>query len=135
MLPPHQDAKLKEILERFVKSKKSSDEVTKELCLYICFRLLTDEGNFETEDSAHTAFILHYHDILVKYYQRIIYPGEETLTRHQRGYILKKIKDNIWNTVWIIHSSPEVSSFLLNSDFSFDRFYTFFVVLILQRAI
>ena len=108
-----EDTKLKEILERFVKGKKDSEEIRKEVCLHICFRMLTEEGNFESEDSAHNAFSLHYHGILIQYFQKIIYPDETgPISRNQRGYLLRKIKKNIWATIWMIHTSPQVLSFL-----------------------
>lgn len=104
-----QDTKLKEILERFVKGKKENEEMRKQVCLHICLRMLTEEGNFASEDSAHAAFSLHYHNILIEYFQKIIYPDETgPITRNQRGYLLRKIRKNIWATIWTIHTSPQV---------------------------
>lgn len=109
-IPPELDDQLKNILERYVATKKQAEEVRKELCLYICFRMLTEEANFETEDSAHSAFALHYHNLLITYYQKIIYPQEtDNLSKNKRGYLLKIIKERIWSTIWTIHTSPEVS--------------------------
>ncbi len=76
--PANQDQKLVEILERFITNKSQTEETRKELCIYICLRMLTEEANFETEESAQAAFAIHYNELLIPIYQRIIYPDADS---------------------------------------------------------
>ncbi len=107
------DQKLIDILERLLAARKSSKDIKKELCLFICVKLL-QTANFETEDSARSAFLLHYGEILLDYYRKEKYPNIDmtNLDKNRRGYLMRKIKIQIWNTIWKINKKNEVKIFI-----------------------
>lgn len=113
------DQKLHEILDRLAAARKSSKEIKKELCLYICVKMLS-HANFDTEDSAKQAFLLHYGEALLDHYRKEKYPNLDSasLDKSRKGYLMGRIKEQIWNTIWKIHQKQEVCNILIVSKFS-----------------
>jgi hypothetical protein len=102
------DTMLIQILTRFVDATINSNNLNKELCLYISFRMLTTEANLAEHKAAKKAFTLHYGDILLEFYQQITYPNISNIDKNRRSYLMSKIIKQIWDTVWKISNDLEV---------------------------
>lgn len=104
-----EDETLQQLIQELTESGKTSLRIKREICLYICVRMLAEKANFDDQKSARTAFMLHYGELLIDYYRQEKYPNSTSFDKGKRDYCITLISKEIWSTIWAIHSSQQVS--------------------------